>query len=329
MIKGVFGTMSIHTLQKPVINEPKKEKVNFWLILKEDYKRNKYVYWILVPVILYYLIFMYVPMFGQLIAFQDYRPAKGVLGSKWVGLKNFIQFFKSAFSYRIIKNTIIISFSEILFGFPMPILLALFLNELRGSVYKRVCQTVTYMPHFISLVVACGLVINFTSSKGIITVMLTHFGMNSGNMLSNAHYYVPIYVISGIWKDIGWGSIIYLATLSGVDQTLYEAASIDGAGRFKKMVHITFPALIPIIAIQLIMRVGNLMSQGAEKTILLYSPVVYDVADTIASYVYRIGITEQNYSLAAAVGGFNSIINLCLVVFANWFSRRCVNESLW
>lgn len=321
--------MSKATLINLTQHNTKKESASFWKRLKKDYIINKYVYWIIAPVVIYYLIFAYTPMFGQIIAFENYKPAKGVFGSSWVGLKNFIQFFESPFAYRIIRNTIIISFTEIIFGFPMPILLALMLNELRGSIYRRLCQTITYMPHFISLVVTCGIIISFTNSKGIVTMILAQFGIEPTNMLSNAKYYIPIYVISGIWKNIGWGSIIYLATLSNIDQSLYESASIDGAGRMRKIIHITMPALVPIIAIQLILRVGQIMSQGAEKTILLYSPVIYDVSDTIASYVYRIGITEQNYSLASAVGVFNSVINLSLVIFANWFSAHYVKESLW
>ncbi|MDF2907917.1 MAG: carbohydrate transporter rane protein 1, family [Herbinix sp.] len=304
-------------------------KIGFWEALRRDYKKHKYLYWMFLPVVLYYLIFLYVPMGGQIIAFQNYRPAKGILESSWVGFENFIRFFRSPFAFRVIKNTIVISFFEILIGFPAPIILALMLNELKGKYFKRFAQTVTYMPHFISLVVACGMVISFVSSRGVITSFLQNFGIGSENLLANPNYYVVIYVLSGVWKSVGWGSIIYLATLSGVDQNLYEAAAIDGAGRSAKLVHITFPALIPIIAIQLIIRIGYMMSQGAEKVILLYSPVVYETADTIASYVYRAGLQEQNYSLGAAVGMLNSFVNLSLVFFANWFSRRYVKESLW
>jgi putative aldouronate transport system permease protein len=185
------------------------------------------------------------------------------------------------------------------------------------------------MPHFISLVIMCGMVVNFTSSRGVITNFFTLFGLAPTNLLSKPQYFRAIYTISTIWKTIGWGSIIYLATLSTVDASLIEAAEIDGAGRFRKVYHIIIPALIPIIAIQLIMRIGHIMSQGAEKTILLYSPIVYETADIIASYVYRVGITEQNYSIASAVGMFNSVVNLGMLVFANWFSRRFVQESLW
>lgn len=277
----------------------------------------------------YYIVFCYIPMFGQVIAFQNYRPARGILNSPWVGLKNFIGFFKGPFSGRVIKNTIILSLYDIVFSFPMPIILALLLNELGGTKFKRVAQTITYMPHFISLVIMCGMIVNFTSSHGVITSVLGWFGFPSTNLLSRPQYFRAIYTASTVWKTIGWGSIIYLATLSNVDINLFEAASIDGAGRFRKIYHIIIPSLVPIVAIQLIMRIGHIMSQGAEKVILLYSPIVYDTADTIASYVYRVGLSEQNYSLAAAVGMFNSLINLILLVFANWFSRRFVQESLW
>lgn len=299
------------------------------LSIKDDFTKHKWLYWMLAPVVLYYLVFMYVPMLGQVIAFQDYRPARGITDSKWVGFDNFVQFFNSPFAWRVIKNTIVISFYEILFGFPAPIILALMLHELTSKKYKKLIQTITYMPHFISLVVVCGMVIEFVSSDGFITTMLMKFGLKEQNLLANKDYFVSIYVLSNIWQNIGWGAIIYLATLSGVDQNLYEASAIDGAGRWGKLWHVTLPALVPILAIQLIIRIGRIMGAGAEKIILLYSPVVYENADTIASYVYRAGLQEQNYSLGAAVGVFNSIINLGLVCFANWFSRRLVEESLW
>lgn len=307
----------------------KKETQEHRLSVRADWRKYKWLYWMVIPVVLYYGIFMYIPMLGQVIAFQDYRPARGILGSDWVGLENFIDFFSSPFAWRVIRNTIIISFNEILFGFPAPIILALLLNEMGCRGYKKALQTVSYIPHFVSLVVMCGIIVDFTSSRGVITHIMEIFGGENQNLLANSSYFVPIYVVSGIWKNIGWGSIIYLSTLSGVDENLYEAAAIDGAGRWQRLLHVTLPALVPIIAIQLIMRVGNIMSAGAEKIILLYSPAVYETADTIASYVYRSGIQEQSYSLAAAVGMFNSVINLGLVVFANWFSRRFVDESLW
>lgn len=296
---------------------------------RKDIRRYRQIYLILIPVLAYYVIFHYIPMGGVIIAFQNFKPAKGILNSDWVGLKHFAAFFNGPYAWRLIGNTIWLSVLQILFAFPMPILLALLLNEMRDNPVKRVCQTLTYMPHFVSLVVICGLVRSFTNSTGVVTMLLGLFGMESQNLLAQPQYYRPIYIISGIWQSIGWESIIYLATLSSVDVSLFEAAELDGANRAQKIWHINLPVLIPIIAIQLIMRVGRIMSEGADKTILLYSPIVYETADIISSYVYRSGLEQQNYSSAAAIGLFNSLINMGLVVFANWFSRTYVNESLW
>lgn len=287
------------------------------------------VYMMLLPVMIYYIIFHYLPMFGVVIAFQNFKPAKGLTGSKWVGFKHFIDFFDGPYAWRLIRNTLLLSFYQILIGFPAPILLALLFNEMRGNRYKRVCQTLTYAPHFVSLVVVCGLIRTFTSSTGLITSLFVRFGMEKMNLLAQPQYYRTIYVLSGVWQNIGWGSIIYLATLSNVDPSLFEAADLDGANRLQKILHINLPMLIPIIAVQLIMRVGRIMSEGSEKTILLYSAVTYDTSDIISSYVYRTGLEKQSYSPAAAIGLFNSLINMGLVVFANWFSRTYVNESLW
>ncbi len=300
-----------------------------WRRFKKDWKRFKWVYVMLLPVLAYYIIFHYLPMTGIIIAFQNFKPAKGILGSDWVGLKHFSDFFNGLYAWRIIRNTIVLSVYQIAFAFPMPIILALLLNEMRDGAMKRTCQTLTYMPHFVSLVVICGLVRSFTSSTGIITVVLSYLGMEPKNLLAQPQYYRAIYIISGIWESIGWESIIYLATLATVDVSLFEAADLDGASRTKKIWHINLPVLVPIIAVQLIMRVGRIMSEGADKTILLYSPITYETSDIISSYVYRSGLEKLNYSSAAAIGLFNSIINMGLVVFANWFSRTYVNEGLW
>lgn len=283
----------------------------------------------LLPVMIYYVVFHYLPMLGVVIAFQNFKPAKGLTGSKWVGFKHFIDFFDGPYAWRLIRNTLLLSLYQILTGFPAPILLALLFNEMRGKRYKRVCQTLTYVPHFVSLVVVCGLIRTFTSSTGLITSLFVRFGMEKMNLLAQPQYYRTIYVLSGVWQNIGWGSIIYLATLSNVDPSLFEAADLDGANRLQKILHINLPMLIPIIAVQLIMRVGRIMSEGSEKTILLYSAVTYDTSDIISSYVYRTGLEKRSYSPAAAIGLFNSLINMGLVVFANWFSRTYVNESLW
>lgn len=296
---------------------------------KRDWQQYKLVYLMLIPVILYYIIFHYLPMFGVVMAFQNFKPAKGIAGSAWVGLKNFTDFFEGPYATRLIVNTIILSVYQIAVGFPAPIFLALLFNEVRSKKYKSLCQTLTYLPHFVSLVVICGIIRTFTSSTGLITMICSWFGIPRVNLLAQPQYYRTIYVFSGVWQNIGWGSIIYLATLSNADPALFEAAELDGANRIQKIIHINLPLLVPIIAVQLIMRVGNIMSEGADKTILLYSPVTYDTSDIISSYVYRIGLERQSYSMASAVGLFNSLINMGLVIFANWFSRTFVNESLW
>ncbi len=294
-----------------------------------DFKSRRTIYIMLVPVLVYYIVFHYLPMFGVVIAFQNYKPAKGIAGSAWIGLKNFSTFFNGPYAWRLIRNTVLLSVYQILVGFPAPIFLALMLNEMKGKRYKRVCQTLTYMPHFISLVVICGIIREFCSSKGLITTLLSFISTERENLLAKPQYYRTIYVLSGVWQNIGWGSIIYLATLSNVDPSLFEAADLDGANRIQKIIYINLPVLVPIIAVQLIMRVGNIMSEGAEKTILLYNAVTYDTSDIISSYVYRMGLEKQSYSSAAAIGLFNSLINMGLVIFANWFSRTFVSESLW
>lgn len=296
---------------------------------KKDWKRYKLIYIMLVPVLTYYVIFHYLPMAGIVVAFQNFKPAKGITGSSWAGLTHFVSFFNGPYAWRLIRNTVLLSLYQILFSFPMPIILALMLNEMRDNPMKRVCQTLTYMPHFVSLVVICGIIRSFTNSTGIITMLFSFLGMEPQNLLAQPQYYRSIYVISSIWESIGWESIIYLATLATVDVSLFEAADLDGANRAQKIWHINLPVLIPVIAIQLIMRIGRIMSEGADKTILLYSAITYETSDIISSYVYRSGLEAMNYSSAAAIGLFNSLINMGLVVFANWFSRTYVKESLW
>lgn len=297
--------------------------------MKRDFSRYKGIYFIMLPVLLYYIIFHYIPMGGTVIAFQDYRPALGFFGSNWVGLENFIEFFTGPYAWRTIRNTILLSVYGIIFEFPMPIFLALMINEVSGKIFKRTVQTISYLPHFISLVVVCGIICDFTNSNGLINALLGTTGPDAVNLLSKKELFRSIYIISDIWKNVGWGSIIYLSTLSGIDPNLYEAAAMDGAGRMKQILHITLPSLVPIISVQLILRIGRMLSLGYEKVILLYNPLTYETADIISSFVYRVGLVETNYSLGAAVGVFNSVINLALLCLANWFSKSFVKESLW
>lgn len=282
-----------------------------------------------VPIILYYVIFHYIPMGGLVIAFQDFKPFKGILESQWVGMKHFMDFLNSAYAWRVIRNTLMLNFYEILFGFPAPIILALLLNEIGNKKFKKTIQTVSYMPHFISLVVICGMLVDFTLTNGLINDIIVFWGGERSNLLMNKDLFRTIFISSGIWQGIGWGSIIYLATLSSIDPSLYEASSIDGAGRFKQVLHITLPSLVPTISILLIMRLGHMMSQGFEKVILLYNPLTYETADVVSSYVYRRGLQEANYSFGSAVGLFNSLANCGMLLFANYMSKKTVKESLW
>lgn len=297
--------------------------------LKKDMRVNYPLYLIALPGILFYIIFAYTPMYGAIIAFKEYSPALGILGSEWVGLEHFIDFFASMNFGRIVRNTILLNLYLILFGFPAPIILALLLNEVKNKLFKRTIQTITYMPHFISMVVICGMIVSFTSSEGVITQLVNLFGGNYVNLLQEETLFRTIYVVSDIWQSIGWSSIIYIAALSAIDAELYEAAQIDGAGKIKQLIHVTLPGIVPTIIIMLILRIGGIMSLGADKVILLYNPVTYETADIISSFVYRKGLLETNQSFATAVGLFNSVINFALVYGANLFSRKLSGSSLW
>ncbi|ANS75396.1 sugar ABC transporter permease [Paenibacillus yonginensis] len=305
----------------------KRQKLRSRLI--RDFKLNKYLYLMMVPVIAYYLVFFYGPMYGALIAFKDYSPMKGILGSDWVGLKHFEDFFGSFYFLRVLKNTILISLYTLLFEFPAPILLALLINEVRRKKFKRVVQTITYMPYFISLVVICGIITDFTNADGLLNRLFVFLGYDGQAMLQKPELFRPIYVLSEIWQRIGWESIIYIAALMSIDLEQYEAARMDGASRLKQMIYITLPGLLPTIMIMFILRMGNLLNVGFEKIILLYNPVTYETADVISSFVYRKGLLEFGWSYSSAVGLFNSVINLVLLITANTLSRRATQNSLW
>ena len=298
-------------------------------IFTRDMRRNKHVYLIILPVVIYYFIFHYLPMYGALIAFKDFRPSLGVWRSPWAGFKHFMDFFGSYYFTRLLRNTLALSIYSLIFGFPAPIILALLLNELRISWFKRLVQTITYVPHFISIVIICGIIVNFVKMDGLISLMVKQISGYDGSLLMNPRYFRTIYVGSGIWQHVGWSSIIYLATLAGINYELYEAARIDGAGRWKQTWYITLPCLIPTITILLILQMGSLMNVGFEKVMLLYNPLIYDTADVISTFVYRQGILSAQYSFSSAVGLFNSAINCTLVICANKFSKIMTENSLW
>ena len=297
--------------------------------LKKDWKRNKILYLLVLPVLAFYILFHYKPMYGAIIAFMDFNPRLGILGSDWVGFDQFIRFFQGPYFLRLLRNTFLLSVYGILFGFPAPIILALLLNELRMTKFKRTVQTITYLPHFISLVVVTGMIKEFTQSTGIINDVIAAFGGLRSPLLQNPALYRTIYIISDIWQGVGWGSIIYLSALSGVDQQLYEAAKVDGAGRWKQLLNVTLPSIAPTIVIMLILRLGQILGSSYEKTILLYNEATYETADVIASYIYRVGILERDWSYSTAIGLFNSAINLIMLVAANRISRSLNDTSLW
>lgn len=305
------------------------KKQSFMCRLFIDLKKNKFRYLIILPVIAFYLIFCYKPMYGAIIAFKDYNPALGIFESPWVGFKHFAAFFDSFYFWRILKNTLIISFSSLLFGFPAPILLALLINEVTNKSYKKFVQTVSYIPHFISLVVVCSMIKEFTMDSGIINDFLALFGIDRVTMLNQKEYFVPIYVISNIWQQIGWDSIIYLAALAGINRELYEAADIDGASKFKQVFYVTLPSILPVIITMLLLKVGNILNIGYEKIILLYNEATYETADVISTFVYRKGLQEFDWSFSTAVGLFNSIVNFTLLIISNKISKKLTETSLW
>ena len=298
--------------------------------LKVDLIRYKSLYlFFALPVLAYYIIFKYVPLYGLQIAFKNYKITKTFWECEWVGLKHFQKFFSSIYFTRTLRNTLLISFLNLIFGFPAPIIFALLLNEVQNSKFKKVVQTITYLPHFISMVVICGLIVSFCSKDGLINSIIAFFGGTRSDLLMNKAAFRPIYILSGIWSGFGWGSIIYLSALASVDQEQYEAAYIDGAKRFQRMIYITLPGILPTIVIKLILEIGSMMSVGSEKILLLYSPLTYEVADVISTYVYRKGLEDNDYSYSTAVGLFNSVVNIILLTFANTCSRKLTDTSLW
>ena len=291
--------------------------------------RNKSLYMMILPVLIFFILFHYKPMYGAIIAFKDYTPALGIDESPWVGLENFFRFFDSVYFGRLIRNTILLSVYSLIFGFPAPIILALLLNEVKNKKFKGLTQTVTYLPHFISMIVVTGMLVDFSMTSGLFNDIIELFGGERSPLLQNPDLYRTIYVASGVWQEVGWGSIIYLSALSGVDSQLYEAAQIDGAGKWKQLVHVTLPGIMPTIIIMFILKMGTLMNMGYEKTILLYNPATYETADIISSYIYRIGLLEQDWSYSTAIGLFNSVINLALLLITNKLARKCGETSLW
>jgi len=282
------------------------------------------------PGLIYYILFRYVPMWGNLIAFQDYNPFKGILGSSWVGWKHFIAFFESTYFVRLIKNTFALSIYSILFGFPSSILFALLLYELKYGKFRSAIQCISYFPHFISVVVLCGLLKQYLGvTDGVVNELIDFFGGTRKNFLQDPSWFRTVYIVSGIWQNIGWNSIIYYATLTSIDETLFEAAKLDGANRLQRIIYISLPSLVPTMVTLLLMQLGNVLNIGFEKVLLLQSSSNYVTSDILSTYVYRMGIENMRYSFASAVGLFNNFVGLAILVFFNTLSKKLADTSLW
>lgn len=292
-------------------------------------RRNGILYLFLLPGVLYFIVFKYLPMYGILIAFQDYSPFKGILGSDFVGFKHFIRFFEDDEFVTVFRNTLLISLYKLALGFPVPIALALLLNEVRLAWFRRTAQTLFYIPHFFSWVIFGGLVIQALSSKGMINSVIAMFGGEPILFLTQKEYFRTILVVSEIIKESGWASIIYVAAISGVNPSLYEAARMDGAKKRHEIMHITIPAISTTIVILFILQLGNILELGVQQVFMLYNPLVYEVGDIIDTYVYRVGLTEQKYSFATAVGLFQATVGLILIYAANGLAKRFSGGGLW
>lgn len=294
------------------------------------FNRSKYLLLLFLPALIYYIMFKYVPMFGILISFKDYNAFKGVWESEWVGLKFYRLFFESPDFLKLLRNTILLGFYKIIFGFPAPIILALLLNEVRLQVVKRVAQSISYLPHFISNVVVVSMMFLFLSpSNGVVNNVVEWLGYESINFMQDENYFRALYVLSEIWQHIGWETIIYLAALSAIDPQLYEAARVDGANRWHQLRHITIPGISSAIIILFILNIGQVLDIGFEKVLLMLNPSIYNTADVLATYVFRTGIQSMNYSYGTAIDLFTSIVNLAFILSANWISRRVSSTSLW
>ena len=298
--------------------------------LRADFLRNKVAYLLFIPILVYYILFHYLPMGGVLIAFENFKPRLGIFGSKWVGWQNFKAFFNSIYFKQLFGNTLILSLLDILFCFPAPIIFSLLLNEVRQKKFKKVVQTVSYMPYFLSAVVVCGIFTDFCRAGGVFSVIAGKIlGEPNLTLIGDPKYFRFVYIILNLWQGFGYGSIIYLSTLSSIDSQLYEAAALDGANRWQQTIHVTLPALKNIIIFSLLMRISSILAVATDKILLLYTPATYKTADVLGTYIYRVGIVGGQYGLTAAVDLMNSVIGFILLLFSNKISRKFSEFSLF
>lgn len=309
---------------------PSSKRSEIRRVAYRSFRRHWQLYLLIIPPVLYFIIFKYLPMANAVLAFKNYNVVKGIWGSPWVGTQYFEMFFRNPAFATLIKNTLYISFYQLIVGFPVPILLALALNEVKSARYKKTVQMVTYAPYFISTVVMVSIIMLFLSPRlGIVNTIAGALGFEAINYLGEPGMFRTIYVLSDVWQTMGYSAVIYLAALAGVDPSLYEAAKVDGANRFQKILNVDLPGIMPAAVIILILSVGNIMALGFEKMYLLQNPLNLSTSEIISTYVYKIGLLNANYSFATAVGLFNSLINLVLLLVVNTIARRASNTSLW
>ncbi|MFT4173677.1 MAG: ABC transporter permease subunit [Rhodocyclaceae bacterium] len=314
----------------PLPSEVHLTRSNPFERLWKDIKRDWLLYAMLLPTIIWFLVFLYKPMIGLQMAFKQYSAWKGIEGSPWIGFDHFITLFQSEQFIRAIKNTLTLSALSLVFGFPMPILLALMINEVYSKGYRKAVQTIVYLPHFISIVIVAGLVVTFLSpSTGVVNNMLHAFGMERVYFLTQPEWFRPIYISSNIWKEAGFDSIVYLAAIMSINPALYESAQVDGATRWQMITRITLPCIVPTIAVLLVIRLGHILEVGFEYIILLYQPTTYETADVISTYIYRLGLQGARYDIATAAGIFNAVVALVIVLFANHMSRRITKTGVF
>lgn len=320
-----MDTKTVSSTQPQIKMAPKSKLQMIGSLLRKDWQ----LYSLLVLPIIYLLIFKYGPMIGNVIAFRRFVPGGSIFGEKWVGLHYFQMFIHDPTFWRVFTNTIILGGLTMLLTFPMPIIFALLLNEVKSKKFKKFVQTASYLPHFLSIVIVAGMILQLTATNGSINALVQFFTGETINFMQRAEWFRTIYITSEIWQGMGWGAILYLAALTTIDDSLYEAARIDGANRWKQTLHVTIPGILPTIVTLLILNMGSFLAVGFEKILLLYNPLIYETSDVISTYLYRVGIGSSNFSYATAIGLFESIIGLILVFSVNAISRRLTERSLW
>jgi len=311
------------------VNVAKRGIVSWGIMVKNDFKKHWPLYLMLVPVILYYIVWLYMPMYGIQVAFRNFRPRLGISGSPWVGFDNFITFFNSVFAWRVIRNTFLLSLYNMLWAFPIPIIFAIMLNEMRGKIFKNTVQTITYMPFFISLVVVCGIFIDFAGTTGVFGGIQRAMGLNPVNLFGDPRWFRTMFNVTEIWQNTGFNSIIFLAALTAVNPELFEAAKIDGANRMRQIWHVSLPGILPTITILLVLRIGQLMTVSFERVLLLQNGLTMETSDVISTFVFRRGLIDFDFGMSTAVGLFNSVINFGFLLAANRFANKVTGTGLW